>query len=349
MKIDNKRSQSRRRTPWDTLKEEERTPLQSFLRNIYRERFDYHHQSLDKMNDSALFDSYSPTRCPYCGSTHFIKYGRYQTTNLQKYKCAGCRKSFCITTGTIFEDHKISIGEWLQYLLNLFDYVSLNAGSKNNKNAFTTSRYWLQKVFLVLQHYQDETLLSGRVYLDETYIKVRAPEVKKKENGKEYRGISRNQICIASAADKRQVFCKVAGNAKPTSEGILSIFKDHIRKRSTVVHDGEAAHVRLIEELNLKDEVYCSNQLNNLPDEDNPLDRINTIHALLKWFLEAHSGFLRKYTGDFLNLFAFIMNPPHDKLKKAELFLDMAIRTRISLRYRDFYKSEKGSEENLEA
>jgi len=335
-----KRTQSRRSTPWDKLKLEERTPLQSFLRDIYRTRFEYHHQSLEEMNDTLLFDAYEPDSCPYCGSLHFIKYGRYKATGLRRYVCKDCRKSFCITTGTIFEDHKISIGEWLHYLLNLFDYVSLNSGSKNNKNSFTTSRYWLQKVFLVLQNYQNDIVLSGRVYLDETFIKVRNPDMIRKEDGKQYRGISRNQICIATAADRRKVYCRVEGNAKPTSERTLELFKDHIKKRSTLVHDGEAAHNSLIEELKLKEEVHYSKDTKCLDDEDNPLDRINDVHYLLKIFLGSHSGFLRKYTDSYLDLFSFIMNPPHNKLEKAELFLEMAIKTRVSLKYRYFYKSD---------
>ena len=345
MKNKNKRSQSRRKTPWDDLMEEERTPLQSFLRDLYRTRFDYHHQSLDEMNDSELFDKYVPVCCPYCGSTHFIRFGKYKVTNLQRYLCKDCQQSFCVTTGTIFEDHKISIGEWLQYLLNLFDYVSLNAGSKNNKNSFTTSRYWLQKVFLVLRHYQDDIVLSGRVYLDETYIKVRKQDVERKEDGKEYRGISRNQICIATAADRRRIFCKVEGIGQPTSEETLEIFKGHIKKRSTLIHDGDPAHNSLVKKLSLKEEVYYTDDTKGLSDEENTLDRINNVHSLLQYFLNSHSGFFRKYTDDYLNLFVFIMNPPHNKLQKAELFLDIAIRTRVSLKYREFYKSEPTDED----
>ena len=54
MKNKNIRSQSRRKTPWDDLNEEERTPLQSFLRFLYIGSYEYHHQSLSAMNDSAV-------------------------------------------------------------------------------------------------------------------------------------------------------------------------------------------------------------------------------------------------------------------------------------------------------
>ena len=34
-------------------------------------------------------------------------------TNLQKYQCKQCKKNFNILTGTLFEDHKIAITEWM--------------------------------------------------------------------------------------------------------------------------------------------------------------------------------------------------------------------------------------------
>ena len=88
----------------------------------------------------------------------------------------------------------------------------------------------------------------------------------------------------------------------------------------------------------LEETVYTSEELKGLEDEDNPLDRINNIHALLKLFLDSHSGFLREDIQGYLDLFAFIMNPPFNKLRKVELFLEMAIKRKTQLRYRIFYK-----------
>ena len=138
------RSQSRRKTPWDHLSDDEMSPMQGYLRDLYHQGYDLHHKSLEQMNDQSLFDAYVPQICPYCGSDCFVRNGHYDS-GLRRYICKKCKRSFYITTNTIFEDHKISIGEWMQYLLNLFDFVSLNSDSKNNRNAFTTSRYWLQR------------------------------------------------------------------------------------------------------------------------------------------------------------------------------------------------------------
>ena len=79
--------------------------------------------------------------------------------------------------------------------MNIFRYVSINADSWNNRNAFTTSRYWLEKIFLVLRAYSAEIeLFPGRVYLNEIYYPVRSEDIKRTPEGAKLRGISSNQL-----------------------------------------------------------------------------------------------------------------------------------------------------------
>ena len=105
-----------------------------------------------------------------------------------------------------------------------------------------------------------------------------------------------------------------------------------------MIHDDENSHTELVKELKLTETVYSSDELKGLEDTENPLDRINNLHSLLKIFLDSHSGFLRKDLQGYLDLFAFIMNPPSNKLKKAESFLEMAVMKRVHLKYREYYK-----------
>ena len=149
-----------------------------------------------------MVNSHTPSKCPYCESGKFKKNG-YKESGVQRYKCE-CNKSFLPTTGTIFDDHKLSICEWMEYCLNLFRHVSITADSWNNKNAFSTSRYWLQKLFLTIEGVQDGIVLSGTVWLDDTFYRVRSEDVEYNDDGNKLRGISKNQICIGVATDKNQ-------------------------------------------------------------------------------------------------------------------------------------------------
>jgi hypothetical protein len=78
-------------------------------------------------------------------------------------------------------------------------------------------------------------------------------------------------------------------------------------------------------------------QVKHLRDRDNPLERVNRIHYLLKNFLYAHTSFDRDRLQGYLNLFAFVMNPPVDNLEKVEILLILAFQNPKTLRYREFY------------
>ncbi|MDR1148148.1 MAG: hypothetical protein LBK66_05900, partial [Spirochaetaceae bacterium] len=239
-----------------------------------------------------------------------------------------------------FDSHKVSISEWMEYCLNIFRYVSINADSWNNRNAFTTSRYWLEKLFLILEHYTEDIILDGRVWFDETFYTVRSDDVQVKDDGTRPRGLSKNQLCIGVACTKNRILCLLEGTGQPTSRKAHMAFGGHIAEGATLVNDEGKAHGLLIDKLHLISESYDSSEIKGLPDKDNPLNRVNEVHARLKNFLRAHTSFDRNTLQGYLNLFSFTMNPPTEHLEKVEILLNLALNTRKTLRYRSFYRME---------
>ena len=327
----NYNSLSRRKTPWDDLKDI--SPLQFYIRDEYREHYYLHHDK--DYGEARLLNQFKPHSCPYCESTKFKKYG-FNKQEIQKYKCSVCNRTFIITTGTIFQDHKLSIREWIEYLLNLFDYSSINLDSKTNKNALSTSKYWLAKVFLLLKDYQKNIVLKEEVQIDETYYSLINKEIVKKNN-KKLRGLSKNKYCIGIACDIENVYCVVEGIGKTSSKKTTDAFLKHIKPGSYLTHDDEKAHNALIETLNLKSISYNSKYLKQLSDKDNPLRKINHYCFLLKKFLNTHSSFKRDELNDYLNLFAFIMNRPSDRLEKVDLLLEKSLNCHKIVTFRDYY------------
>lgn len=328
------RNSSRRRTPWD--EKEQRTAMQEFLYQEYKDRYEHCHPVLTETGEAELINSFIPEECPYCSGKRFKRYGKTRN-GVQRYRCQLCGQTFNPITKTIFDGHKISISEWIDYTLNILRYVSISADSWNNRNAITTSRYWLEKLFLILEEYQKGIQLSGRVWFDETYYQVRAEDIAYTSSGEKLRGLSSNQMCIGVACDEKNIVCVYEGTGKPSQKRTCLAFQDHIAKGSILIHDKDNAHKKLIVELDLSDESYDSRTLKKLADQDNPLNRVNRIHALLKVFLNAHSGFDRNKLQGYLDLFAFAINPPVNNLEKVEILLNLAFHTPKSLRYRDFY------------
>jgi len=173
--------------------------------------------------------------------------------------------------------------------------------------------------------------------LDETFYSVRSENIVSKENGNELRGLSRNQICIGVALDNQHSIFLVEGTGKPSQKKTTESFRTHIKPGSTLIHDEESAHKKLVKELSLKSVSYASKDLKKLSDADNPMNPVNCAHDILKKFLNAHSGFNRDDMQGYLNLFAFVTNPPNDMLEKVENVIKLAFQNPKLLRYREFY------------
>ena len=291
----------------------------------------------------SLVNGLSIECCPHCGGTHFKKSG-YYGNGTRRYRCLDCGKAFSPLTGTVFDAHKIPISEWIEYMIHLFEFHSLSSSARDNRNAKTTGKYWISKVFAVLSDSQKDILLSGRIYLDETYFPIMPKDESRKSDGKHYRGISRNKICVVTATDGTDVFLAVCGRAKPSRARILDAFEGHIKSGSVLIHDGENSHKILIETFGLTEEVYTTKATHNLSDDDNPMEPINAVHRSLKRFMRQHPAYDRDDLQDWLNLFRFIYTnrgiSMDDKVKK---FLRMAVLTRKVIRFRAVFakKTEK--------
>lgn len=330
------KARSRRRTPWDA--KGDRTATQEYLRMHYLERYDQRHPKRGEADEAAMINSYVPSRCPFCGEPTVIKKGQGKD-GIRRYKCLSCDRRFRPTTNTIFDSRKIPISEWIDYCLNIFHYVSLNADSWANRNAFSTSKYWLEKLFLTLRGWQDGIVLSGEIWLDETYYSVVMKDRVRDKSGNLLPGLSRNQICIGVATDREHTICLVEGFGRPSKKRSYQAFKDHIAPNSTLIHDKENTHVQLVEKLCLTSKAYNAKELKKLPDSENPLNPVNRIHALLKMFLNAHSGFNRDELQGYCDLYAFVINPPEEHLEKVETLVKMAFENPKMLRYRDQFSN----------
>ena len=91
----------------------------------------------------------------------------------------------------------------------------------------------------------------------------------------------------------------------------------------------------------LPSEEYGAKELKGLEDFENPLDPVNHLHYLIKRFLYAHSGFERSEILGYLNLYAFVLNPPADKLEKVDILLNLVFQNPKLLRFRDRHTANR--------
>ena len=332
----NRIDSSRQKTPWDN--EVNKSTTEKFIVDIYKDHYKAKHPKLIDTKEYELINSININECKYCSSKNIKKNG-FTKNNVQRYYCKECKAEFTATTNTIFENHKISITEWIEFLLDLFNYSSTTLISKVNKNSINTSIYWLQKVFLILKNWQDKIILKDKVYIDEMFYSVVKSKIKTK-NGKKLRGLSNNQYCIGIGYDGDNIIAIVEGLGKTSIDKTINTFKNHIEEGSTIIHDDEKSHRKLVKELKLIDESYNSLWLKTKKDEDNPLRPINHQCDLIRQFLNTHSGFDRDDLQDYLNLYCFMNSKPRNKLEKVKILLELAFSTSVTLKYKDLFKSE---------
>ena len=221
-------------------------------------------------------------------------------------------------------------------------HVAFPAGflDRDNKNASSTGKYWLLKVFEILKNYQDDIVLDGTIVFDETFFTV-VESKRTYKDGNKLRGISRDKICIAVAYDGFRTIILSENVSKPSSKSTLNTLKGHIKPGSKLIHDDEHSHQVLVKELDLKEEFCKSSYQEFLTEEENPLTPINKIHSYMKKFMRNHEGFSRDNIQDWMNLISFIINDPENRYDKLKLFLKMAISTPKKVRFRDVM-SKKG-------
>lgn len=329
------------RTVLDSKKD--KTALEKMIVRETRQRYRHTHAKLSSSRENSLIQESTDTDgCRHCGSDDIVSFGRTKNGN-QRYCCRTCGRTFTKIKGTLFDSHKIRISEWVEFLADLCDFMSLNAISKNMRISMATAKYWLIKVFRALEHYQDGIVLGGDVVADECFLPESASGMKLHADGKKLRGLSGNLLCIYTGIDSSgSVICFFGGYGKPTKDGARKYYGSHITPGSRLIHDCEKSHEPLVAELNLKSQAIDSETAKKLPDEDNPLTPINEIHSLFSRFWTSHSGFSRDRIQDWLNLFAFIMNPPSDRMLKARNLLNLIFSYGGTCRYRnEFGKNRK--------
>ena len=329
-------------TPWDDADEKSLGPAETLVMACHRDLHGYRHAGASLEGEADFLDAYVRDACPRRGSREAEGNGR-DRNDIRRWRCRSRERSLRVTTGTIFESHRMPAADWTEFLLEMLSCESLKGIARSNRRSETTPPYWLAKLFAVLAGIQDCVVLSGNVWIDEKYYPLSGKDQRRKADGTKPRGLSRNQIRVANGRDGRgRSFFSRLGLGKP-SESRTRAYAGHIQRGSHLIHDMERSHKVLVRELELTEEAHDSKRIKTLPDKENPLHEVNELCYLLELFLNSHSGFDRARLEGYLDLFHVMMNPPDEKMEKAACVLDRAMRFPYTLRYREYYRKKTSS------
>lgn len=106
--------------------------------------------------------------CPYCGTARI-----YHFSDGRTHKCGDCRKRFSIKVGTIFEDSKIPLRQWLLAIYLITSHKKGIASTQLAKDIGVTQKtawFMLHRLRHASATKSFNRPLTGEVEVDETYI-----------------------------------------------------------------------------------------------------------------------------------------------------------------------------------
>ncbi|MGM0366218.1 MAG: transposase [Actinomycetota bacterium] len=144
--------------------------------------------------------------CPHCSSSMVVRYGSYRQR--QRYPCKDCRKTFTYMASTAlnFVHDK---GKFFAALLLMLWRATLEEIAKEVCISVPTAFSWRHKILDGLKNIEDEDLF-GIMEADDIFLLASKKSSKnldrkpRKRGGKsKKRGISRGQVCVLAARDKK--------------------------------------------------------------------------------------------------------------------------------------------------
>ncbi len=125
-------------------------------------------------DEQAAIDHFTAIRwadgafCPLCGSTRV-----YHFSDKRTHKCGDCRKRFSIKVGTIFEDSKIGMRQWMMATWLITSHKKGIASTQLAKDIGVTQKtawFMLHRLRQAAQTPSFNRPLDGEVEIDETFV-----------------------------------------------------------------------------------------------------------------------------------------------------------------------------------
>jgi transposase-like protein len=183
--------------------------------------------------------------CPHCGEVNnayrLMPTGKGKT-HVRKgvWKCAGCRKEFTVTVGTIFEDSHIPLHKWLlAYHLLCASKKGMSAHQLHRMLGVTYKSAWFMahRIRYTMSQEPLSSKLKGVIEADETFIG----------------GKMKGKGCYAARQKKAPVVALVERNGKArsfhfesvTAKNLRPVVKEHIEKGASLMTDDSGLYASI--------------------------------------------------------------------------------------------------------
>lgn len=156
-------------------------------------------------------------KCPFCSSSEFIKYGKYN--KIQRYKCKNqsCNKTFSDCTNTVWYNSKKSTEHWYQYCKLMFSGKTIRECASKLNISINTSFEWRHKILNKLPICNKTIFLDNYIGFKNIYL---------------YENFKGKKDLSLLNRDRKKVFISVCVNENKTSFAQI-ISKDILNQKKS--------------------------------------------------------------------------------------------------------------------
>ncbi len=249
--------------------------------------------------------------CPYCGSSHVIKYGHKDEK--QRFLCKDCRQTFMHTTNTLMACSHYSRSVWVGFIRDTLYGETLDRSAERFGFSHQTAFNMRHKVLMALQNLsgQNPAILSGIAELDETFVLdcykgAPVPESAGRDARRHgakaaKRGISNEYVAICTGIQRDGgVVAETVNRAKPSGAELEAVLRGHIAKDTLILVDGLRSY-NVLETLAECTVVDINHEGRNGMFN---LNTVNSLHSYIKETYDHYRGVATKYMNRYNALFS---------------------------------------------
>ena len=179
--------------------------------------------------------------CPHCSSELISKNGK------QRYICKDCKRTFTDFTNSAVYRSKKSLDKWLKYAKCMIMGLSIRKSAKIVGINIATSFFWRHKILDCISAFLGTGHVDGLIEADEVFFAERFKGTKtinmpreshKRGKSIKKRGISKEQICVATALDRQgnliiEPLCK----GRMTYKELENLYKGYAQISTNLILD----------------------------------------------------------------------------------------------------------------
>lgn len=304
-----------------------------------------HRQVIDYLIQNKESNNFVLGSCPKCGceNPHWTKGGR-ANSGKQMMRCSECNQRTVIDHGQLTYYSHQDQSKWDQLIADVFNQVPEEETAAKLDVCPQTAWNMRMKLLHALETLTETYVLKDEVELDEKYVqrshKGKAIEgVKPRKRGEpaSKRGLSNEQICLATGVQRLGASVLFPANAGNPSADDLMKLKDYLTPNSMVWTDGKTSYNALLSERNCSVRVLGDHTTYTSVDH---LNNVNAFHKTIEDWYSRYRGVASKYLRRYCALLILVREYMGCDLQEIVLGIKARLRKTKDYFYIRQFKSE---------